>query len=171
MGYKEVWNVLEDLVTELRKKDQTIPANVMNDLHSAKTMIQIFKADAAHTENIARIEAFLESVEAQLISMAEAQVGSEFAEKWMKKLGEARKKVSEEKEESARFVSGIPRDKHWVRVQISEGTPRKEIEKLTKENHLSHKIQTDGYMLVYGDDENVKAFVKKVAAKFCHTRK
>jgi len=171
MGYEEVWNVLADLITELRNKEHVIPANVMNDLRSAKTMIQVFKADTTHIENIPRIETYLENVEAQLISMAQEKAGSKFVAKWMEKLEEARRKVSEEKEESARFVPGLPRDKHWVRVQISEETPKKEIEKLAKENNLSHKIQKDGYMLVYGDDENVKAFVKKMAAKFGRTRK
>jgi len=171
MNYEEVWNVLEDLITELRKKGQLIPANVMNDLHSAKTLIQVFKTDTTHIENIPRIEIYLENVEAQLISIGQEKVGSEFVAKWMEKLEEARRKVTEEKEESTRFVPGLPRDKHWVRVQISEDTPRKEIEKLAKENDLSHKIQKDGYMLVYGSDENVKAFVKKMAAKFRHARR
>lgn len=171
MNYEEVWNVLEDLITVLRSKGHLIPVNVMNDLHSAKTMIQVFKVDTKHIENVPKIEIYLENVEAQLISIAQEKVGSEFVAKWMKKLEEARKKISEEKEEAARFVPGLPRDKHWVRVQISEDTPQKEIGKLAKENRLSHKMQKDGYMLVYGSDENVKAFVKKMAAKFRHTRK
>jgi len=171
MGYEEVWNVLADLITELRNRGQLISANVMNDLRSAKTMIQVFKADTTHVENIPRIETYLENVEAQLISLAQEKIGSKFVTRWMEKLEEARKKVSEEKEESARFVPGLPRDKHWVRVQISEDTPQKEIEKLAKENNLSHKIQKDGYMLVYGDDENIKAFVKKMAEKFRHIRR
>lgn len=171
MIYEEVWSVLEDLIAELRNRRLIIPANVMSDLHSAKTMIQVFKADITHIENISRIETYLESVEAQLISLAHEKVGPEFAAKWMKKIEEARRKVSKEKEESTRFVPGIPRDKRWVRVQISEATPRKEIEKLANENNLSHKMQMDGYMLVYGDDENVKAFVKKMAARFRQVRR
>jgi len=171
MGYEEVWNVLEDLITVLRSRGHSVPANVMNDLHSAKTMIQVFKVDTKHIENVPKIEIYLENVEAQLISIAQEKVGQEFVAEWMKKLEEAGRKVSKEKGEAARFVPGLPRDKHWVRVQISEDTPQKEIEKLAKENRLSHKIQKDGYMLVYGTDENVKAFVKKMAAKFGRTRK
>jgi hypothetical protein len=171
MNYEEVWNVLEDLITVLRSKGHFIPADVMSDLHSAKTMIQVFKVDTKHIENVPKTEIYLENVEAQLISIAQEKVGPEFAAKWMKKLEEARRKVSEEKEEAARFVPGLPRDKHWVRVQISEDTPQKEIEKLANENRLLHKIQKDGYMLVYGSDENVKAFVKKMAAKLRQTRR
>lgn len=171
MAYEETWNVLADLITELRNKEQLIPSNVMNDLRSAKTMIQVFKADTKHIENIPRIEAYLENVEVQLFSIAQEKLGPEFVAKWMKKLEESRKIVPQEEEESARFVPGLPRDKHWVRVRISEDTPQKEIEKLAKENSLSYKIQKDGYMLVYGDDDNIKAFVKKMASKFRRRRR
>jgi hypothetical protein len=144
----------------------------MNDLHSAKTLIQVLKVDLSHIENIPRIEAYLENVEAQLISIAQEKAGQEFVAKWIKKLDETRRQVSEEQEESSsRFVPGLPKDKHWVRVQIADGMPQKEVEKLAEENLLSHKMQKDAYMLVYGDDENVKAFVRKMAIKFRRERR
>jgi len=87
MRYEETWKVLADLITELRKKGEVIPASVMNDLRSAKTMIQIFEADPSHAENIPRIGTYLENVEFCLISMAQEKFGSEFVEHWMGKLG------------------------------------------------------------------------------------
>ncbi len=171
MHYEEVWKVLTDLLTELRKTGETIPAHVMNDLRSAKTMIQILKADSTHTENIPRIEIYLENVEFHLISAAQEKLGSEFVERWMKRLEEARKEIYEIEEAAPRFVPGIPKRKHWVRVQISEETPQKEIEMLAKENRLSLKRQDDGYVLVYGGDKNIKSFVKKLAEKFRSARK
>ena len=171
MDYEEVWRTLADLLTELRKKGETIPADVMNDLRSAKTMIQILKADPTHTENIPRIETYLENVEFHLISAAQEKFGSEYVERWMKKLEEARRKVYEMEEAAPRFVPGIPRGKRWVRVQISHDTPQRSIERLAKENKLSHKMQKDGYMLVYGERESIKSFVKKLAEKFRNARK
>lgn len=50
MGYGEVWRISSDLLTELREKGEAIPADVMNDLCFAKTLIQILKADLTHTE-------------------------------------------------------------------------------------------------------------------------
>jgi len=89
-------------------------------------------------------------------------------EQWMKKLEEARKKTWEKGEVKTplKFVSGLPRGKDWVRIQISEETPRKDVENMAKENKLSYKMQKNGYMLVYGDGEKVKLFVKKVAERF-----
>ena len=163
MRYEETWKVLADLITEIRKKGEVIPASVMNDLRSAKTMIQIFKADPSHVENIPRIETYLENVEVYLISVAQEKFGSEFVEHWMGKLGVARKRISgEEVKVVSRFVSGLPRGKCWVRVQVSEDTPQEDIENLAEENGLLHKMQENGFVLVYGEDESVKSFVKRL---------
>lgn len=171
MGYEEAWKVLADLITELRKSGETIPTHVMNDLRSAKTMIQILKADPTHLENLPRIETYLENVESSLIFMAQEKFGSGYAEQWMKKLEEARRAPEEEKETVPRFVPGLPRGKYWVRVQVSEDMPKNDVKRLAKENKLSSKMQKNGYMLVYGDVEKVKLFVKKMAEKLQVERK
>ena len=172
MSYEENWKVLADLLTELRKKGEKIPTDVMNDLRSAKTMIQILKADPTHIENIPRIETYLRNVESYAILTAQEKLGAEFVERWLRKLERAKKIKIEEKEEvTPRFVPGLPRDKNWVRVQISEDAPREDLERLAKENKLSCKMQKNGYMLVYGNGESIKSFVKKMAEKFRGTRK
>jgi len=172
MSYEENWKVLADLLTELRKKGEKIPTDVMNDLRSAKTMIQILKADPTHIENIPRIETYLGNVESYAISMTQEKLGTEFVEQWLRKLEKAKKVKIEEKEEvTPRFVPGLPRDKNWVRIQISEDTPQEDVERLVKENKLSCKMQKNGYILVYGNGESIKSFVKKMAEKFRGTRK
>jgi len=173
MSYEERWKVLADLFTELRKKGEKIPTNVINDLRSAKTMIEILKADPTHIENIPRVETYMGNVESHLIFVAQEKFGSEFVEQWMKRLEEARKvvKVRKRVEAGQRFVPGIPPGKHWVRIQISEDAPREDVERLVKENKLSCKMQKNGYMLVYGNSESIKSFVKRMAEKFRGTRK
>ena len=171
MTYEETWKVLADLLTELRKKGETIPTDVMKDLRSAKTMIQILKADPSHIENIPRIETFLGNVESHLIFVAQEKFGSSFVDQWMEKLEKARKAIEKEGETAPRFVPGLPRGEHWVRVKVSKDMPRKGIEKLAEEKNLSHKMQKNGYMLVYGDSKGIKSFVKTVAEKFRGTRK
>jgi len=167
MSYDERWKVLADLFTELRKKGEKIPTDVMNDLRSAKTMIQILKADSTHIENIPRVETYLGNVESYLIFAAQENFGSEFVERWMRKLEEARRAVKVQgKAEAPRFVPGLPKGKHWVRVQISEDTSREDIQRIANENKLSCKMQKNGYMLVYGNSESIKTFVKKMAEKF-----
>ena len=162
MGYEEAWKVLSELVKELRKKGETIPANIMKDLRSAKTMIQVFKADTTHIENIPQIETYLGSAESYLFLMIEEKYGRKFFEEWMEKLSLARREVEKKEETVSKFVPGLPRGKHWVRIQISKQTPQEEIERLVKEEKLSCKMQKNGYMLVYGNIESIKSFVNKL---------
>lgn len=171
MTYEEMWKVLGDLVTELRKGGAAIPADVIKDLRSAKTMIQVLKTDPTYIENIPRIETFLGNVESHLIFLAQEKFGSSFVDKWMERLEEARRAVEKEVEAVPRFVSGLPKRKHWVRVKVSKGIPRKDIEGLAEERKLSHKMQKNGYMLVSGDSEGIKSFVKTMAEKLRSTRK
>jgi len=167
MNYEEVWKTLADLITEFRKRGETIPPDVMEDLRAAKTMIQVFKADPSHVENIPSIETYLGNVESHLIFTAQKKFGSDFVEKWMQKLREAREKTPREgvTKAASRFVPGLPRGKRWLRVKISRETPRKEIERLAEECGLSCRAQRDGYVLVYGGGEDIKFFVKKMSDK------
>jgi len=167
MGYDEVWKTLADLITEFRRKGESIPSNVMEDLRAAKTMIQVLRADLSHVENIPSIEMYLGNVESYLMFEAQKKFGSKFVEEWLLKIKEARQEKAPEEyvKPSSKFVPGLPRGQKWVRVQISKETPEKEIKKLAEETGLYFKVQTNGYMLVYGEDEKLKLFVKKAAEK------
>lgn len=165
MCYEGRWKVLADMAACFRKKGESVPQNVLKDLRSAKTMIQVLKADPTHVENIQKVEEYLQSVESKLVLTAQEKFGEKFVQEWMRRLGKAGKKEYEERLEVSRFVPRLPRGEHWVRVQVSENVPIKDVESLAERNRLSHKMQKDGYMLVYGDKERVKLFVKKMAEK------
>jgi len=110
---------------------------------------------------------YLGNVESYLMFEAQKKFSSEFVDEWMQKIREARetKTVGEKPEPSSKFVPGLPRRQKWVRVQVSKETPESEIKRLAEKAGLSFKVQRDGYMLVYGDGEKLKLFVKKTAEK------
>ena len=142
----------------------------MNDLRSAKTMIQVLKADPTHIENISRIDTYLRSVESYAIYTMEKQ-GTESAEEWLKKLKDPKRvKTKEKKEATSRFIPGVPRDKSWVRIQISDDTPLEFVEKFVRESNLSYRMQENGYILVYGNEPNIKSFVKRMTKQFRGSR-
>lgn len=169
--YEETWKVLSDLLIELRKKGAPVPSSIVEDLRSAKTMIQVLKADPKYVESVPRVETFLGNVEAHLISMAQERFGSSFADTWMERVKRARGTVRERGETASRFVPGLPKGEHWVRIKISEDAPREVVEMLAEEQNLVHKMQKGGYILVSGDSEDIKSFVKAMAGKFRGTRK
>jgi len=172
MRHDALWKALADLITEFRRRGESIPSDVMEDLRAAKTMIQVLRADPSRVENVPSIELYLGNVESYLIFEAQKKFGSEFAEKWMQKVREARetKAAGEKPEPSSKFVPGLPRGQKWVRVQVSKETPEREIRKLAEEAGLSFRVQSDGYMLVYGKDEKLKLFVKKAAEKLSRVK-
>jgi hypothetical protein len=168
MGYNEVWKVLDELIAEFRKRGETIPSDVMEDLRAAKTLIQISKADLKRTENVSSIEAYLGRVEAYLMFGAQSKFGQTFTEEWMERIKTARESKAEDEKLSlsSKFVAGLPRGQKWVRVQVTKETSEKEIKQLAEETGLSSRLQDDGFMLVYGEDEKLKLFLRKSSEKF-----
>ncbi|PMB74207.1 hypothetical protein C0199_00800 [Candidatus Bathyarchaeota archaeon] len=164
MGYLAVWKVLEEMITDLKKKGATVPANVLNDLRYARTLINVLKADPTRLETSQKIEEYLNNVEAYVISEGQ-KFGDKYIEGWVKRLEEASRKVLDEEEET-RFVPGLPREQRWIRIKPSEDIPVEALKALAGELNLSFKVQRDGFLLVYGEDERLKDFVKKMATKY-----
>ena len=165
MGYLAVWKVLEEMILEFRKRGITIPAEVMDNLKSARTMIKILKADPSRGETMQKIEEYLSNVESYLISEGQKNFGAEYVDKWLKKLDEASTRFPDLEEEETRFVPGLPREQKWIRVKPSAELPIEKLELMAKELNLLCELQRDGYLLVYGEDECLKEFVKKMAKK------
>jgi hypothetical protein len=168
MGHNKVWRMLDSLIAEFRKRGKTVPPNIIEDLRSARTMMQVLKADPKRAENIPTIETYLDNVESYLIFEAHQKFGAQFAEEWMQKLHDARKTNDAEDEpleSSSKFVPGVPRDQKWIRVQVSEETPENTVKKMAAECGLSTRIQPDGYVLVFGDDSRIKLFIQKTSEK------
>jgi hypothetical protein len=164
MGYLAAWKVLEEMVVDFRKKGVSIPAEVMNDLKSAKTLINILKADPSYTETSQKIEEYLLKVESHLISEGQRVFGVDYVREWLRRLDEAAGKPFEE-EKVTRFVPGVPREHKWIRIKPLAESPIEKLEALAKESGLSYKVQNDGYLLVYGKGESIKDFIKKMTTK------
>ncbi|MEM3577808.1 MAG: DUF2096 family protein [Candidatus Bathyarchaeia archaeon] len=167
MGYLSAWKVLEEMSAEFRKRGISVPQEVMNDLKSAKTLINILKADPTCVETSQKIEEFLMKVESYLASEGQKKFGAEYVDDWLKKVDEAMQKPHEEEEAEVetRFISGLPREHKWVRVKPSSDLPIEKLKLLAEESSLSYEMQKDGCLLVYGEETCIKDFIKKVAAK------
>ncbi|MEM0007509.1 MAG: DUF2096 family protein [Candidatus Bathyarchaeia archaeon] len=165
MGYLAVWKVLEEMITDLKKKGTLVPADILNDLRNARTLINVLKADPTRLETSQKIEEYLNNVEAYLISEGQ-RFGDKYIEGWVKRLEEASRKVFDEEEEETRFVPGLPRDQRWIRIKPSEEMPIETLKALAGELNLSFEVQSDGFLLVYGEDKRLKDFVKKMATKY-----
>lgn len=162
MGYLGVWKILEGMIIELRKLGVDIPSEIMNDLRYAKTLINILKADPSNFENKRRIDEYLHNVELYLISEALAKLGEEQVNIWLRRLEEAEREMDDYEE--YRFVPGLPRDKRWIRVKISENTTLDSIKRAVEESKLSFEVQKNGFVLIYGEENQLKDFIKKITS-------
>ena len=169
MNYEIVWKALSDLATELKRRGESVPPNIMKDLRSAKTMIEIIKADPTCTECIPKIENYLDMAESALILHVQEKFGPELAEKWMRKIETVRKKAYEEEMETevstSKFIPGVPRNQSWIRIEITDKTPKEIVQEVANETGLSCKLQEDRYALVYGEKSKIKNFVKRMAER------
>jgi hypothetical protein len=169
IDYEEKWKVLADLLIGLQERGDKIPADVMNDLRSAKTMIQILRADPTHIETLSRIDTYLRSVESYCIFTAE-KYGPDLVEEWLKKLKKLKEVKIKEKKTASKFIPGVPRDKNWVRIAISEAMSYEDIRKLVDESDVSYKMLENGYIFVYSNRENIKSFMNKMTERFRGTK-
>jgi len=165
MGYLAAWKVLEEMITDFRKRGTLVPAEILSDLKSAKTLINVLKADPSRVDTSQKIEEYLLNVESHLVSEGQKMFGTEYVEEWLRKLDEASKKPFEEEEEETRFIPGVPREHKWIRVKPSTELPIEKLKVLAEESRLSYNVQNDGCLLVYGKEEGIKEFVKKMATK------
>lgn len=166
MDYSAVWKVLEELITDFRKKGITVPAEIVSNLRHAKTLINVLGADPTRLDTSQKVEGYLLSIESYLVSEAQKNFGNSYVEQWLKRLNEASSRVVEEEEKETKFVSGVPREQKWIRVKPSAELPIEEIKALADELNLSFNVQNDVYLLVYGEDRSIKDFVKRMTAKY-----
>jgi hypothetical protein len=166
VGHLDTWKILEEMITDFREKGRAVPAKIMDDLKSARTMIRILKADASCRETAQKIDEYLGSVESYLVSEGEKMFGATYADERLKRLEKASREAREEEHDETRFVSGLPREKKWIRVKPSSELPVEKLKALAEGSKLSHKTQNDGSFLVYGEEERVRDFVKKMTTKY-----
>jgi hypothetical protein len=165
MSHTATWKVLEDLMIELRKKGSTLPLNVINDLRSAKLMIIISQSEGSSGEMSEKVEEYLGNVESYLITEAQKTFGSEMVDQWLRRLEEANIESFEEKIEENKFITGVPRDQKWVRVEPVGNLSCELLIQVANESNLSVNPQKDGRLVVYGQPENIKEFLKKITAE------
>ena len=92
MSNTATWKVLEDMMLELRKKSVAIPSNVINDLRSAKLMIEISEAEGCGGEDSQKVEEYLRNIESNVITEAQKVLSSETVDQWLYAFGRSQRR-------------------------------------------------------------------------------
>jgi hypothetical protein len=137
----------------------------MTDLKSAKLMINISQAEGSTGEVTQKVEEYLANVEGYLITEAEKTFGSERVDEWLRRLEAAICEVCEVKEQEDKFILGVPRGQKWIRVEPIQSLPPERLKQLAQELNLTVNPQKDGRLVVYGQPEGIKEFLKRMTAE------
>ncbi len=161
--------IIEEMIIEFRKKGLEIPPNVMSDLKSARVLMKVADGEPkGQVETEPQIDTFLGAVEAYLITEAGNHFAADKVDGWLRKLDVASCdsciSVVKPKMES-RFIPGIPRDQKWIRVTPIASLPLEKLELMATEASLRFREEKDGHLIVYGSQDNVNRFVKKMTEK------
>ncbi len=157
------WKLLEEMTIELKKKGLVIPENILGDLRSAKSMIKLHCTQAKGAGDvIQKAEELTANVEAYVVTEAQTLLGTEKVDAWLRRLEEANAEVCEEAVAESKFVTGVPRDQKWVRVEPVNSLSTEHMGQIASTLGLEIKPQKDGKLIVYGQQENIKEFIKKM---------
>jgi len=163
MKWEARWKILADAIMDLRKSGEAVPFSIINDLRSAKIMLEILKVDKSRSENISRLEEYLSNVEAYVLPIAKNRFGEPYVNDMLRKIYRSEVEETGVEEAKMRFHPNLPREKKWIRIQITGEMSLEMIKKIARERGLEYRIERDGYVLVYGENEAIKRFVKKMA--------
>ena len=157
------WKLLEEMTITLKKKGATIPENIMGDLRSAKSMIKLHCTQAQGAGDVLqKAEELTANVEAFLVNEAQKFFDSEKVDSWLRRLEEANAEICEEPVIEDKFVTGVPRDQKWVRVEPVNTLSTHRLGQLALEQNLQITPQKDGKLLVYGQAQSLREFIKKM---------
>ncbi len=173
MSYDARSKILEAILIELRKKGVAIPENVMSDLKSARVLVKVMDASQKDFgETAPKIEEYLGTVEAYLITEAQKHFAPEKVDAWLRLLDQTMSsqcsctQVEVDKpEKESRFITGVPRDQKWIRVEPLPSLPLEKLEELATQTNLGFREEKNGQLIVYGQADDIKAFVKKMTTQ------
>ncbi len=164
MSYSAKWKVLESMMIELQKKGVRTTPEFLNDLRSAKLMIKISQSEGSKGDANLKLEEYLANVESYLVTQAQGVLSSDAIDEWLRRLDESNLQICEIGPESEnKFITGVPRDQKWIRVEPMPNLNSERLKQIAKENNLSADLQKDGRLVVYGQQEGIKGFLKKMA--------
>jgi hypothetical protein len=127
-------------------------------------MIEICKTDSSNSENIFKLEQYLNNVEVFTVQLAKDRLGKKKTEEWLKKINATQRQVCLQIRKSTdNFPIKFAPKEQWIKIKVSDELPNKKIIQLAKKLDLKYEIQKEKYILIFGDEKKVKKVVKEIA--------
>jgi hypothetical protein len=164
-NYSAAWKALEELVPALKAKGVAIPNHIAKKLRTTRATIAIHEADPTYEETTAVLEAYLVDLESELLNLAEKEIGKEYSNAWLEKIGKARHSKPEPVGAKRGFPSGVPRGDYWIRVEIGDTVTIDELRETATNQGLTLKEESPRLVVVHGEQSAVKQLIREIAER------
>ena len=165
MNYGSVCNKLDALMSELLNKGVNVPQQIAEGLNSVRSLIQIYSKSPDKLHSLIDKSTELQTLEMNLVILAEASFGKDFADAWQQKISAAYKEEIPDQKQNSRYVSGVPKEQYWVRLKTGDITEDIGLDGMLDGMRLNARKEPDGYLLIYGQKEDVKTLLNNIRQK------
>ena len=161
-NYLSIARVLDELILDLRGKGADIPGHVADSLKAGRSLAIVGLNNPDDAGVALKTQSALENVEMNLLSIAEAAFGREYADGWQRKIVAAGEEEAEPVAKKQTFVAGVPKGAHWVRIETKDLFEVENVQQRLDGQNLTARKQDDGFTLVYGRKEDVTGFLSEI---------
>ncbi|UCE11396.1 MAG: DUF2096 family protein [Candidatus Thorarchaeota archaeon] len=175
-GLYAAWQVLNDLLGELREKDVFIPNMTYADLRNSKMVLEYlrsFEEDIQPSDPDQRLwtemETKMHSLRETLMVWAEEKDGEDYRQSWEERFKKAlHEKTSTAPVEHKVAISDIPREKDvgFFRIRLPEETPVEIVSEIAEECGVLISLDGERHLQVSGKRDCVRDAMKKLGEAF-----
>jgi hypothetical protein len=168
---EQLWLVLLDLLTDLKKQNIDIPPEINKNMGFTKTQISFYKKDTSHPDminEVAKASVTLSEIQNQLIDLAESEVSERYTEKWMDKIQRANKgeKLYDIPDIHSKFNLNPPPGFSTSRITFKKPMAEERVQFIAETHGLIIEFVDDFTVALYGNEDDVKAGIKEMGAFF-----
>lgn len=160
---------MDAMIADFREKGSAVSPEIMVELRSAKALISVLLADPECADVKQKIEECLFNVESYAMAKGEVMMGARYVGIWSHKLDQASKKATSE-EDTLSFPGEKPlplsplRGPNWIRINPIPAIQIDTLRKLADTLYLSCIPQGNGGLIVQGETDQLKEFIRNVAS-------
>ena len=168
---EQLWLVLLDLLTNLKKQNVEIPTEINKNMGFTKTQINFYKKDTSHPDminEVAKASVTLSEIQNQLIDLANDKVSERYTEKWMDKIKRVNKgeKLYDVPDIHSKFNLNPPPGFSTSRITFKKPMGEERIQFIAETHGLIIEFEDDFTLTLYGDKDDVKDGIKEMGAFF-----
>ena len=168
---EQLWLVLLDFLTDLKKQNIKIPSEINKNMGLTKSQISFYKKDTSHPDminEIGRASVTLSELQNQLIDIASDNVSDKYTEQWIDKIRRANKgeQLYDVPDIHSKFNLNPPPGFSTSRITFKKPILEERVQDIGESYGLIIEYEDDLTITVYGDKKDVQKGIKEMGSFF-----